>query len=45
MILIKEVFAKVSAILYKVALLLILACNIIRGFAKLLQGLSIKKEG
>ena len=38
-------FASISAILYKVALLLILACRIIRGFARLICSLSIKGEG
>jgi len=45
MILIKEVFASVSAISCGVAPLLTLACRIVRGFAGLVCGLGIKGEG
>ena len=38
-------FASISAISYGVALLLTLACRIIRGFTRLVCSLSIKGEG
>ena len=38
-------FVSVSAILCEVVLLLILACKIVRGFARLVCSLSIKGEG
>ena len=37
-------FASVSVILYKVTPLLTLACRMVKGFAKPVRGLDIKKE-